>query len=320
MKLFISWSGPLSKKIAYVLQKWIPRVIQNVEPYVSSENIDKGSRWSIDIAKELQGSVYGILCVTKDNYKAPWLNFEAGALSKELDISRVCPFLYNIKLSEIEGPLLQFQATVFDKEDIYRLMSNINKWSNEHQLTEETLKETFELWWPKLEQQLNFEDIDITQEDNDTDFDNAKNTKILEEILSLVQTQQRILRRPEEILPPDYLRSVIERPISLDRPNSSSISKINAIFGQTNKKISDIILSEAITEEKIYPFIVTIEGTDGNKNHFNEMIVVKAKNEADAERNAQELFMIPGPQGLSHKFDNGPNAVTHWVRNITRLN
>jgi len=121
MKVFISWSGSLSMKVALVLQKWMPRVIQSVEPYVSSENIDKGSRWSLDIAKELQGSVYGILCVTKDNYKAPWLNFEAGALSKELDLSRVCPFLYNIKSSELKGPLLQFQATVFEKEDVYRL-------------------------------------------------------------------------------------------------------------------------------------------------------------------------------------------------------
>lgn len=64
MKVFISWSGDLSKRIAIALKEWIPNVLQSAEPYVSSEDIDKGSRWSTDIAKELADSTYGILCVT----------------------------------------------------------------------------------------------------------------------------------------------------------------------------------------------------------------------------------------------------------------
>jgi hypothetical protein len=68
-----------------VLRDWLPSVIQSLEPYVSSEDIDKGTRWSSDIAKELDNSAYGILCVTQDNLAAPWINFEAGALSKSVD-------------------------------------------------------------------------------------------------------------------------------------------------------------------------------------------------------------------------------------------
>ena len=75
MKVFISWSGTTSHKVAVLLRDWLPSVIQSIEPYVSSEDIDKGARWSTDIAGELHASTYGLICVTKNNTEAPWINF-----------------------------------------------------------------------------------------------------------------------------------------------------------------------------------------------------------------------------------------------------
>src|SRR5579863_2718491 len=113
MKVFLSWSGELSHKIAIEMRDWLPFVIQSVEPYVSSEDIDKGTRWSIDIAKELENSSFGILCVTPQNLDAPWLNFEAGALSKAFNTASVSPFLFGLKPSDLKkSPLLQFQSTL----------------------------------------------------------------------------------------------------------------------------------------------------------------------------------------------------------------
>ena len=217
MKVFISWSGDLSNKIAIILKDWIPNVIQNVEPYVSSEDIPKGDRWSTDIAKELSDSSFGILCVTKDNVNAPWLNFEAGALSKKLDSSKVCPFLFGMKKSEIEGPLLQFQITFKNMDDIFKLMQSINKSSDDESLDDTRLKNTFDVWWPSLEEALNKVEIEIPEIDVEIESEDIEsedidaNNLILEEILDLVRTQQKLLRRPEEILPPSYLYEIIQK-------------------------------------------------------------------------------------------------------------
>ena len=156
MKVFISWSGIKSQKAAEVLKKWIPCVIQSVEPYFSSADIDKGARWSTDIAKELQDASFGILCVTNDNLTSSWLNFEAGALSKSIEQSRVCPFLVDLKPSDIQdSPILQFQMANSTKEDILKLFESLNQNLGEEKLTETILDTTFNTFWPSIEKDLN---------------------------------------------------------------------------------------------------------------------------------------------------------------------
>ena len=158
MKVFISWSGDSSHKVAIVLRDWLPSVIQLLEPYVSSEDIDIGARWMADISGELENSSFGILCVTKDNIHAPWLNFEAGALSKSVKQSRVVPFLFGVDVSEIrEGPLSQFQAIRFDKKDhVNKLVHSLNKAGGDTLLLDTGRLDTvFSHWWPELEAQLN---------------------------------------------------------------------------------------------------------------------------------------------------------------------
>jgi hypothetical protein len=154
MKVFISWSGDLSNKVALELREWLPSVIQAIEPYVSSEDIDKGTRWSSDISKELEASSFGIKCVTPENLGASWINFEAGALSKTLDKSRVCPFLFQLKRSEVQGPLLQFQSTIYDREDVLKLLHSINNAAEPHCIDDARLDSIFDVWWPKLAERM----------------------------------------------------------------------------------------------------------------------------------------------------------------------
>ena len=78
MKVFISWSGELSKLVAKELSEWLPSIIQSVEVFYSPEDIQKGENWDLRLTKELEECKYGIVCLTKENVSAPWVHFEAG--------------------------------------------------------------------------------------------------------------------------------------------------------------------------------------------------------------------------------------------------
>lgn len=109
MRVFLSWSGERSRAIAEVLKEWLPSVLQAIRPYFSPEDTTKGSRWASEIAKELEASRIALLVITPENQEAPWLLFEAGALSKNLDRSRVCPLLFGgMEPTDVKGPLVQF--------------------------------------------------------------------------------------------------------------------------------------------------------------------------------------------------------------------
>jgi hypothetical protein len=215
MKVFLSWSGEASHQVACVLKEWLPSVIQSLRPYVSSQDIDKGARWSTDIAKELQESTFGILCVTKSNIDAPWINFEAGALSKTIDKALVAPFLFDIKRSEVQGPLLQFQSTINDKVDVLKLLVSLNGAMNDNErLDEASLKKSFEVWWPELEKALNaVPEVEEKTKAPEKGSKFAQTEAILEEILELARSQQRILRSPQELLPRDYLDYVLRHTV-----------------------------------------------------------------------------------------------------------
>lgn len=153
MKIFISWSGERSKAIANILYDWLPLVIQTAKPWLSASDIDKGTRWSTDIATQLEETSFGIICLTPENLEAPWIHFEAGALSKTIDGSFVCPYLYEIEPTDIEGPLVQFQSTSANKDDTKKLIHTINNALPES-MTEQQIDKAFEVWWKDLKEKL----------------------------------------------------------------------------------------------------------------------------------------------------------------------
>jgi len=153
MKVFISWSKDRSLHVAKALYDWIPGVIQKVEPWLSAE-IPKGIRWNAEVAKELDNSNFGIVCVTPENQAEPWLNFEAGALAKSVTTAHVCVYLIDLKSTDVVGPLKDFQHTRMDQEDTFRLMKTLNEAQGDDALPEKRLEDALSTWWPRLEEQL----------------------------------------------------------------------------------------------------------------------------------------------------------------------
>ena len=110
MDVFISWSGDRSKIIAQKLKRWIRMVLHTINPWVSTEDINAGERWQLELAKALQASSIGMVCLTPENVSSQWVLFECGALSKAFEESFLIPILHDLDLHELSGPLSQFQA------------------------------------------------------------------------------------------------------------------------------------------------------------------------------------------------------------------
>jgi len=155
MKVFLSWSGKLSRDIAVALDEWLPYVIQAVKPFVSAGDIDKGDRWGKVLADELAQIGFGIIIVTRENRHAPWIHFEAGAISKALDKSSVSPLLFGVDAAKLDGPLQQFEATIYEQDDIFSLLRSINaRLEAGDQVPYDVLRNEFDAWWPKLKTRL----------------------------------------------------------------------------------------------------------------------------------------------------------------------
>lgn len=192
MKVFLSWSGPISKHVAGALREWLPNVINEIVPFMSSEDIDKGRRGLEVIARELQETRFGIVIVTAENYERPWINYEAGALSKMIDTSHVTPLLVGVDPSEVVGPLAQFQHVLVHYDDVRRLMVSING-ACDRPLPESRLRQVFDVWWPRLHGDL----LEATKvPPSKTPYRDTP--EILKEVLGEVRGLRRDLRDAEK--------------------------------------------------------------------------------------------------------------------------
>ena len=219
MKVFISWSGELSRRIASALREWLPHVIQALEPFVSDKDVYTGFRWSAEIAAELEASQYGILCITPDNMKAPWLNFEAGALSKDLGEGkgRVIPLLWQMQETDLKHPLAQFQGVVCNRDGVRKVVEALNGACQDRGLSESHLDTAFDTWWEQLKGELDKLPKPSPKQPEKETNGGISDSDVMQEILQLVRQQSRILASPETLLSSRYLTEVVGRTTNITR-------------------------------------------------------------------------------------------------------
>jgi hypothetical protein len=140
---------------------------------MSSEDIRPGARWNPAVAEELAHTNFGILCLTPENYNAPWVLFEAGALAKSLKDASVCPYLIDLVPTDLRSsPLYQFQARQANKEQTLELALAMNRALESEASPEDKIIFLFEHFWSELENTLsNLEPRELIQEDQATQSD-----------------------------------------------------------------------------------------------------------------------------------------------------
>lgn len=206
MDIFISWSGEASHIVAKGIKEWLPAVIQSTVPFISSENIAKGTRWFSEIGNQLGKCNFGIICLTPENYKEPWILFEAGAISKSVAESCVAPILIGMQISDLEGegPLAQFNATLASKDDILKLVKSINDSVDttiDRKLDTQTLEKIFERLWPDLEQTISESKAMIMKKPAKAAVKPKRQTEdLLEELIELSRSNSIVLNELPKIM------------------------------------------------------------------------------------------------------------------------
>lgn len=198
MRVFASWSGEESRQIAELLKSWIPSVVQDAEVYVSSQDIGKGERWLASVSSNLAEIDFGIIIVTRSNVNAPWILFEAGALSKSVK-GIVVPLLCGVENFEAaKSPLTQFQYATVAEGDLRDLVLQINSFC-EKPLEQARIEASFKKWWPDFNDAYNkIEHLEPKAPKKETDSTRLEN---IENAMGEVMNELKRMRVHQDSIP-----------------------------------------------------------------------------------------------------------------------
>ena len=193
VSVFISWSGN-SRALATVLHEWLPTALHSIDPWMSDNDIQKGTRFFEEIDRALGRCQAGIVCLTPENSESVWIAFEAGALANRVQSAKlVIPVIARMRPSELRGPLRLFQAAQLNKQDILHLVKGLNSLNlADDKIPEKRLEATFEGVWPDLENRLAAIEPDLLEGEN-TEHPQKSNAEILEEILAVTKAMKIVV-------------------------------------------------------------------------------------------------------------------------------
>lgn len=227
MKVFISWSGNRSKAVAILLSDWIKCVIQATQPWISTRDIDRGALWFTEINDKLKDITVGIVCLTQENKNKPWILFETGALAKGLSSNRVCTFLIDLKPTDLEDPLAQFNHTLPTRDSMWELVRTLNGCLPQNCLDERILEQVFSTYWGKFEKDFK-ETLKINPSGEQPE--SRPKEDILEEVLENTRFLSQRIRRLESNLgrdlPDENLRILSHRCIRTTKEFDNAIKEM----------------------------------------------------------------------------------------------
>lgn len=264
MKVFLSFSGKYSYEHAKLFKKLLSHVLQPVNIFLSSD-IDKGKNWYGTILKELQEADYSVIFLTRENKKAQWINFEAGAIKgRGLSVSAI---LLNLGPSELEPPISELQHTLPEKEDILSLIRSINDFEESGpKINHEIIKNAFEANWANFKSSIEIlsEEHETPPSDrellDDINLQNQNSYYLLKSLVNSLQMQMvneiTNYKIPEDIegeilddLSSKRKAEIVRLFFGIGRETSISVQGIGERFDLPEKKVIQLF-NEAIEEIK----------------------------------------------------------------------
>ncbi len=244
MKIFISWSGEQSKEVAELLKRWLQCVIQSCKPWVSTEDIERGSLWFEEIKKVLDGVTLGIVCLTKENKEKPWIMFEAGALATGLTDKKVMTFLIDLETTDVGQPLAQFNATLPNQEGLLKLVKSINTSLGDNMLAPEVVQNVVGTYWRQFEEGFKIirkkyksieNDKEVTKEKSD---DEHINSEMLKEVLYSIRNLDRRIRNQEIRSLNSEIRFSSQEENNIHREFDNNITNFSILSKRLRDKVS----------------------------------------------------------------------------------
>jgi hypothetical protein len=272
MLLFISWSGQRSRKIGEAFYWFLPMLMNEVKPWLST-HMEKGVRPMPEIADALESANFGLVCLTPTNLGSEWIHFEAGALSKKANVAHVCTYLTDLEPSGFSGPLTQFQHTRANKDETKALIQTINSKLPRNSVEPERLDEAFETFYPKFEKML----AGVGSEDPPPP--RRPQEDMLDEILTRLRNLERAISPPTQPLQ----KSDIEELLTSIKTTTDAMGVTFQLTTIGHDTIG-VILQEANRDEPIKIEIPRNAGADTIK----DQLIQAANSLANAPEQASE--------------------------------
>jgi hypothetical protein len=163
--------------------------------------------------------------------------------------------------NDLQPPLSLFQATMPNREDIWRLVRDLNsrQGDGDRQLPPARLDSTFEMWWPQLESQFTSiasVPVDEPKEERTEESKVDEALGILREMMKLIPSRADSHGAKRNVPIELELDSVLPQPMIIDDVGRRAIERWqnqNRMKFKTRVRCFDPKLGQIVTREIIDP-------------------------------------------------------------------
>lgn len=146
-KVFITYSGTVSKAISELIHTWLRHTLQTVDLLYTPAFIKPGQRFDLLLFDLLEKANIAILIYTKEGLNCSRMVFEAGYVSKGNRDACIIPLLFGLSHKQLPEPIDAFKCEVFSRNGMWRILKAINNYQKRSGVNDETLRHVFDREW-----------------------------------------------------------------------------------------------------------------------------------------------------------------------------